>query len=306
MQTLKKLLATLFVTVMITTCFGATAFASELNQVGTQPEQTATTEDTANTINNENTVNTVNTEDTVNTVNDENTSSTTADTLGQTDSNVTSEDGLTQKEVFIDEQGQVYYIDVEKEVPEVIITEDAAEDKEVENKEAENKEAEDKAKEKTEPVEKKPAYSEKDLRLLACLIYAEAGNQSYNGMLGVANVVINRAKSDIYWHVDTIEEVIYDRKWSVQFAVTIKSKNTGLSMLDNALKKYDTGKFTGSNPEAEKKAMQQAIKAVKAALQGDNNIGNYLCFQNKRSANSIKRKYPDYKIIGDHIFYRLK
>lgn len=278
MQTLKKLLATLFVTVIIATCFGATAFASELNQVVTQPEQTATTEDT------------------VNTVSDENTSSTSEDTLGQTDSNVTSEDGLTQEEVFIDEQGQVYYADVEKEVPELIITEDAAEDKEVE----------DKVKEKVEPVEKKPAYSEKDLRLLACLIYAEAGNQSYNGMLGVANVVINRAKSDIYWHANTIEEVIYDRKWSVQFAVTIKSKKTGLSMLDNALKKYDTGKFTGSNPEAEKKAMQKAIKAAKAALQGNNNIGNYLCFQNKRSANSIKRKYPDYKIVGDHIFYRLK
>ena len=70
--------------------------------------------------------------------------------------------------------------------------------------------------------------------MLACLVYAEAGNQSYEGMLAVANVVLNRVKSDAYWHVDTIKEVIYDKKWAVQFAVTVKNKK-GVSSSDKAL-----------------------------------------------------------------------
>ena len=31
------------------------------------------------------------------------------------------------------------------------------------------------------------------------------------------NVVLNRAKSKAYAHINTIEEVIYDRKWSSNF-----------------------------------------------------------------------------------------
>jgi spore germination cell wall hydrolase CwlJ-like protein len=77
-------------------------------------------------------------------------------------------------------------------------------------------------------------------------------------------------------------------------------------MMDKALKSYDTGKFTGSNTESQKNPMARAIKAAKAALNGKNNIGNYLCFQNKRILSSIKKNYSSYKIIGDHIFYRTK
>ena len=156
-----------------------------------------------------------------------------------------------------------------------------------------------------ETKKEEPSYTRKDVRLLACLVYAEAGNQSYEGMLAVANVVLNRVKSDAYWHVDTIKEVIYDKKWAVQFAVTVKNKK-GVSSLDKTLKCFDNWTFTGSNPEAEEKAMRQAIKAARAALEGENNIGDYLCFQNKRDAKRIKKKYPDYKILGDHIFYRTK
>lgn len=154
--------------------------------------------------------------------------------------------------------------------------------------------------------ESKPTYSESDLRLLASLVYAEAGNQSYEGMLAVANVVLNRVKSPVYSHANTIEEVIYDRKWSVQFSVTIKNSKTGKSVLDQALECYDTGVFPGKNPEAAKKAMKRAIKAAKAALNGENNIGNFLCFTAYNSKSSkIKKKY-EYKIIGNHIFYRTK
>ncbi len=196
-------------------------------------------------------------------------------------------------EIFVDEQGQVFY--QEKEPAETVII-DSKEEEPTPEQET-----------KKESAATKPSYSEKDLRLLASLVYSEAGNQSYKGMLAVANIVLNRMKSPVYSHSNTVKEVIYDKKWSVQFAVTIKSKKTGLSMLDKALNSYDTGKFAGSNPEAEKKAMNKAIKAAKAALQGENNIGNYLCFNAvNRSTSRIKKNYPDHKIIGDHIFYRTK
>lgn len=209
--------------------------------------------------------------------------------------------------------------DAEQEEPnsdESLITDtSAAEDTDSEKKTEKNKE---KNKEKESEVEvviedvveeeevtEKANYSKSDLRLLACLIYAEAGNQSYDAMLGVANVVLNRVKSDAYWHVDTIKEVIYDDKWSVQFAVT-KKNSKGVSPMDKALKAYDTNKFTGGNPEAEKKCMKRAIKAAKAALNGENNIGSYLCFSNKGYKSYVKKHYSDYKIIDDLIFFRSK
>lgn len=49
--------------------------------------------------------------------------------------------------------------------------------------------------------------SEDDIRLLAALVYLEAGNQSYKGKVAVASVVINRVESDRF--PDTLKEVIY-------------------------------------------------------------------------------------------------
>lgn len=263
----KKLLTTLIATVLLSTIFGATAFASELDTVNSLTEQ-STTEASGDTLSSDNNIVT-----------------NTDDTLVQEVATGDNLDLLLEEGYYLDEQGELCYEEPDKEDTAVEDTEEAKDE---------------------EVATEKPSYSEKDLRLLACLVYSEAGNQNYNGMLGVANVVLNRAKSDVYGHVDTVEEVIYDNKWSVQFAVTIKGKSSGLSMLDKALKLYDSRKFTGSNPEAQKKAMNKAIKAAKAALQGNNNIGDYLCFQNKRSASSIKRKYSDYEIVDDHIFYRTK
>ena len=213
----------------------------------------------------------------------------------------TSDMEITAAEVQEDAKEEISETDANEEVSEA---EDAVEalKADAEQEETEKQDTSEEEKQKDE----KPSYSKKDLRLLSSLVFSEAENQTYEGMLGVANIVLNRVDSKVYSHVTTIKEAIYDKKWSVQFAVTIKSKTTGLSMLDKALKLYDTRKFTGPNPEAQEKAMKKAIKAVKAALEGTNNIGGYLCFQNKRSAGSIKKKYSDYKIIDDHIFYRTK
>ncbi|MDF2486610.1 MAG: hypothetical protein K0R46_2778 [Herbinix sp.] len=273
MRLTKKLLTTTIATLLLTFSFGATAYASELDTT-TVTEQT-TTEASDDTLSTDTSI-------------EEQTAEITLQNVvegGNTEENM---DLLLQEGYFIDEQGELNY---EAPVAEETIAEEAEDVLE---------EAEDK-----EVVVEKPSYSESDLRLLTCLIYSEAGNQNYNGMLAVANVVLNRVKSDVYWHANTIKEVIYDNKWSTQFAVTIKGRS-GVSMMDKALKIYDSRKFTGSNPEAQKKALNKAIKAAKAALTGTNNIGSYLCFQNKRSASSIKRKYSDYEIIDDHIFYRNK
>lgn len=285
MLTTKRLLATFIVAVLLTGMFGTTAYASELLPTETQSVQD-TTEEITNT-----------------------------EELSQTDfvedntdiDVINSDSDLEENSDVLTEE------DSELEFTEEDATEEQAEDnEELEEAETVKKEIDEKTSDKSQKnnkktkEEKKPSYSEEDLRLLACLVYAEAGNQSYSGMLGVANVVLNRVKSDSYWHVNTIKEVIYDKKWSVQFAVTVKNKKTGLSALDKALQYYDTGKFPGSNPEAEREAMNRAIKAAKHALEGKNNIGDYLCFQNKRSAKRIKKQYSEYKIIGDHIFYRTK
>ncbi|MDF2905999.1 MAG: hypothetical protein K0R34_1320 [Herbinix sp.] len=269
MRLTKKLLTTIIAALLLTSAFGATAYASELE--GTTVTVQDTTEATDTTLSTDNSIEGTTDASTQNVL-----------ALDPTEENM---DLLLQEGYFIDEQGELKY---EEPATEETVAEEVVE--EVEDK---------------EPAQEKPSYSESDLRLLASLVFSEAGNQNYNGMLAVANVVLNRMKSDAYWHVDTIKEVIYDNKWSVQFAVTIKGRSD-VSMMDKALKLYDSRKFTGSNPEAQKKALNRAIKAAKAALTGKNNIGSYLCFQNKRSASSIKRKYSDYKIIDDHIFYRSK
>ncbi len=281
MKSLKRFIVILLATMLIAANAGGIAFASEADQ----PQQGNLTYETGNSISEQSS-----------TQADATTSEAAADADDAAMNDIPTEEELLAMdgyEIFVDEQGQVFY--VEKEPEEPVISESG---------EAESTtEGETPKKDETA----KPSYSEKDLRLLSSLIYAEAGNQSYKGKLAVANVVLNRLKSPLYSHCDSIKDVIYDRKWSVQFAVTIKSKKTGLSMLDKALNGYDTGKFSGSNPEAEKKAMNSAIKAAKAALEGENNIGSYLCFNAvNRSSSRIKKLYPDYKIIGGHIFYRTK
>jgi spore germination cell wall hydrolase CwlJ-like protein len=265
----RKLLTSIIAALLLTFSFGATAYASELDN--TTATVQSTTEAVSDTLTSDNST-------------EEQTTDVSAQKATAVEPTEDNMDLLLQEGYYIDEQGEISYEEptLEESEEEVIEEED---DKDI--------------------AEEEPSYSESDLRLLACLVYTEAGNQNYNGMLAVANVVLNRVKSDAYWHVDTVKEVIYDNKWSVQFAVTIKNRS-GVSMMDKALKLYDSRKFTGSNPEAQKKALNKAIKAAKAALTGTNNIGSYLCFQNKRSASSIKKKYSDYKIIDDHIFYRTK
>lgn len=112
-----------------------------------------------------------------------------------------------------------------------------------------------------------------DAYLLACLVYSESGNQSYEGQLAVANVVLNRVKSPLF--PNTISEVIYQKG---QFSPA--SSGTLASVL-------------ASGPS------QTSIKAANDALAGVNNIGNYLFFNGYVDTSKVN----SYVVIEDHTFY---
>ena len=124
-------------------------------------------------------------------------------------------------------------------------------------------------------------YSEEDLKLLACLVHAESGNQSYDGKLAVANVVINRIKSSKF--PGTIKNVIYE---SGQF--TVAASGSLQKQLDN----YSN--FTTTS-------QRLSIDAAKSALEGLNNIGDCLYFN--RYTEERADSHPDSIRIQGHLFW---
>ncbi|HJA66295.1 MAG TPA: cell wall hydrolase [Candidatus Mediterraneibacter cottocaccae] len=107
-----------------------------------------------------------------------------------------------------------------------------------------------------------------DQRLLAALIFCEAGNQPYEGQVAVGAVVMNRINSGSY--PNTIREVIYQ---SGQFGPAM----TG--WLDSVLAK---GGYTDS-----------AMQAAADAMAGSNPVGDCLYFGNGNWGLKI----------GDHYFH---
>ena len=111
-----------------------------------------------------------------------------------------------------------------------------------------------------------------DAYLLACLVYCEAGNQSYEGQLAVANIVLNRVKSPLF--PNTISEVIYQTN---QFGPVYSG------MLANALANGPTS---------------SCVQAANDALAGNNNIGDLLFFNNYAPSDASTTV-----TIGDIVFY---
>ena len=111
--------------------------------------------------------------------------------------------------------------------------------------------------------------SEEEVMLLAALIQCEAGNQSYEGKVGVGAVVCNRVRSGRF--PNTIAEVIYAPG---QFTPAGNGK-------------VATRLSAGVNDEC--------VQAARAALAGETTVGDALYF--RRAGN--KTGY----ILGDHVFY---
>ena len=116
------------------------------------------------------------------------------------------------------------------------------------------------------------ATAEGDRKLLANIIYTEAGNEPYIGKVAVGAVVMNRVRSSVF--PDTIVGVIYQKR---QFS-PVASGRLALAL-------------------AKDSADEDCYKAADAALSGVTNVDDCLYF--RTPVNSITPRY----VIGGHIFY---
>lgn len=134
--------------------------------------------------------------------------------------------------------------------------------------------------------QKSKHYNKKNIRLLASIIYCEAGNQSYSGKLAVAIVVMNRVRSSAY--PNTVKDVIYQKS---QFGPA----SSGL--LKKTMQDYKAGNFTTRDKK-------QCIRAAKEALKGEKSIkvkNKRKVFSSYYGFNNVKPSCSFYK-LGGHYF----
>lgn len=127
-----------------------------------------------------------------------------------------------------------------------------------------------------EPIERMIIdMSEDDIYMLASQVFVEAGAEPYDAQVGVANVIINRIKSDEF--PNTLSEVLYE---DGQFPPAYNG------LLDRAM-------ANGSGAEV--------MDAVNAALYGESVAGDYLYFNMAAGVDlSICTSYMQ---IGDTVFF---
>ena len=120
-------------------------------------------------------------------------------------------------------------------------------------------------------------YAEEDLYWLSRVIYSESGNQPLEGMIGVGNVVINRANDDSGLFGEGIQGVIF---LPGQFDVV----PTGAIYLTPS---------------------DKAVAAAKLCLEGYNTVGDAKWFVNPRiGATGWFEQYTTFALaIQDHNFY---
>lgn len=121
--------------------------------------------------------------------------------------------------------------------------------------------------------------TEDEIYLFATVIYTEAGDQGYDGMLAVANVILNRIE--------------YGR-WGTTLAEVL----------------FSPGQFAGARQELLDRAQARGIPevcfdVVREALAGRNNIGDFRYFRTTDSAMraSDYLYYTKFYILNDHVFY---
>ncbi len=120
-----------------------------------------------------------------------------------------------------------------------------------------------------------PTYTEEDVLWLARIVDVEAGGGSPEQMLAVANVVLNRVKSDSF--PGSVYDVIYQEGKYKQFPPAHKES------------------FLVLEPKA------SSILAAKKALNGENNVEGCLYFNNR----PFSGKGDDlYKVIDGEYFYQ--
>ena len=129
-------------------------------------------------------------------------------------------------------------------------------------------------------------YTNAELKMLTCIIEAEAGNQPYKGKVAVGNVVLNRV--DSVYYPGSIKGVIFRKN---QFQPT---RNGAYQRM---MKNYNK----------DSAMLRSCKKAAKAALSGVNYVGDRDGFCTPaafRSTNSVYAAEGSILKIGDHVFYK--
>lgn len=133
---------------------------------------------------------------------------------------------------------------------------------------------------KKAPVAKK--YSKAELKLMSCIIYAEASGEPYAGKLAVGIVVMNRKSSKSF--PNTVKGVIYQK---YQFGPVRNGS------LNRALKRYEAGNFNSSSEKA-------CIKAAKAALSGEKKVTYRSKTYNMKSYHFFSTRVHKARLIIQH------
>lgn len=132
---------------------------------------------------------------------------------------------------------------------------------------------------------KKVTYKKSELRLMATLIFCEAGGECYAGKKAVGIIVMNRKKSKSF--PNTIKGVIYQK---YQFGPV---KNGSLK---RALARYDAGRFTTS-------AEKDCIRAAKQALENEKTVTYKRKKINLKNYYFFSGRVKNYRVqIGNHQF----
>lgn len=121
-------------------------------------------------------------------------------------------------------------------------------------------------------------YDQEDLLWIARIVRHEAGNQSLEGKVAVANVIINRMNSAAF--PNTAEEVIFDTRSGVQFV-------------------------TRDSTAIYKAPGEECWLAAKLALEGYETAPNCLYFSSNAVAKRCwaGRNRAVYAVIGGHTFF---
>ncbi|MDR3310723.1 MAG: cell wall hydrolase [Oscillospiraceae bacterium] len=119
------------------------------------------------------------------------------------------------------------------------------------------------------------SYPREELYWLSRIVSAEARGESFEGKIAVANVVCNRAASDLF--PDGIKDVIFDKRFGVQFSPAYSGSI------------YNT-------------PSEDCVAAAAIALGGTSVVGDSLFFSNKKNSwASRNRAFA--REIGGHYFY---
>ncbi len=117
-------------------------------------------------------------------------------------------------------------------------------------------------------------YGAREQDLLARIIWAESGNQPFEGMIAVGNVVLNRVASERF--PNTVYDVV-----------------------------YQAGQFDPvRNGSINAAPSDEAVLASYLCLEGVNTVGDALFFQNPSTSGVLFSGLSYITTIGDHVFYR--